>query len=160
MQLHFARRPPVTTDAETILGCVDWIALGFEIVHCPFEDWRFRAPDAIAACGVHGLLVVGPKVPVAEIDACARKLHEFTVTLSRDSQVVATGTGANALDSPLLAVGHLIEVLAQQPRFDPVQAGEIVTTGTLTELFPAVPGARWTTQIDGIELPGMSMELA
>src|SRR4051812_6694261 len=45
VQLHFARRPPVTTDAETILECVDWIALGFEIVHCPFEDWRFRAPD-------------------------------------------------------------------------------------------------------------------
>jgi len=33
----------------------------YEILHCPFADWRFRAPDAIAACGVHGLLVSGPK---------------------------------------------------------------------------------------------------
>jgi 2-oxo-3-hexenedioate decarboxylase len=62
IQLHFARTPPVTRDEEAILTCIDWIAQGFEIVQCPFPEWRFRAVDAIAAYAVHGALVVGRPV--------------------------------------------------------------------------------------------------
>src|SRR4051794_14085518 len=32
VQLHFATTPPRTRDEEAILACIDWIALGFEIV--------------------------------------------------------------------------------------------------------------------------------
>src|SRR5436853_7548739 len=39
IQLHFAAAPPRTHDEEAILACIDWIALGFEIVQCPFPDW-------------------------------------------------------------------------------------------------------------------------
>jgi 2-keto-4-pentenoate hydratase len=159
IQLHLARTPPVTQDEDAILECIDWIALGYEIVQCPFADWRFRAPDAIAACGVHGLLVSGPKVDVAEIGDCATKLRSFTVTLARDGEPVATGGGANVLDSPLLAFAHLAQVLDGQTRCPPVQEGEIITTGTLTELFPATPGETWTTSADGIELPGMTLHV-
>jgi 2-keto-4-pentenoate hydratase len=60
------------------------------------------------------------------------------------------------LDSPLLAFAHLAEVLAQQSRFAPVQAGEIITTGTLTPLLPVAAGGTWTTTLDGIDLPGIS----
>jgi IS5 family transposase len=49
IQLHFARTPPVTRDEEAILECIDWIAHGFEIVQCPFPDWKFETVDTIAA---------------------------------------------------------------------------------------------------------------
>lgn len=153
VQFHFARTPPVTRDEAAILECVDWVALGFEIVQCPFPDWRFRGPDAIAACGVHGALVVG--TPVAVKDAGV--LRDFTVTLSRDGEQVAEGTGANVLDSPLLAVAHLTELLAGQDRFPPLEAGEIVTTGTLTPLFPISPGETWTAAPEGIELQSLTL---
>ena len=155
VQLHFARTPPVTRDEAAILDCIDWIALGFEVVQCPFADWRFRGPDAIAACGVHGALVVG--TPVAVQEDWVDRLRDFTVTLSRDGEPVAEGTGSDVLDSPLLAFAHLAELLAGQDRFQPVQAGEIVTTGTLTPLFPIAAGETWTAEAEGIDLPGLSL---
>jgi 2-oxo-3-hexenedioate decarboxylase len=160
IQLHFARTPPVTRDETAILDCIDWIAHGFELVQCPYPDWQFRVVDAIAACAVHGLLVVGPPVAVADIESCAAKLRSFALTLSRNGEQLATGGGTDVLDSPLLAFAHLAEVLARQTHFPPVQAGEIVTTGTLTDLFPAAAGEHWSTTLEGIDLPGMSVTLA
>jgi 2-keto-4-pentenoate hydratase len=157
IQLHFACTPPVTRDEAAILDCIDWVAQGFEIVQCPFPDWKFKAVDAIAACAVHGALIVGTPVAVADIEDCAAKLRSFTVVLSREGEQQATGGGANVLDSPLLAFAHLAEVLAAQSRFAPVQAGEVVTTGTLTPLLPVSPGETWSTELDGIGLPGLAL---
>ena len=156
IQLHFARTPPVTDDEAAILDCIDWIAQGFEIVQCPFADWKFRAVDAIAAFAVHGALVVGTPVAVSDIEDCAARLRHFTITLSMNDVQQATGGGANVLDSPLLAFAHLAEVLDRQSRFAPVQAGEIITTGTLTPLMPVTAGGTWTTTLGGIDLPGIS----
>jgi 2-keto-4-pentenoate hydratase len=160
IQLHFARTPPVTHDEHEILDCIDWIAHGFEIIQCPFADWRFRAVDAIAAYAVHGALVVGPPVAVSDIEDCATKLATFTIALSRNGEQQVSGTGADVLDSPLLAFAHLAEVLAAQSRFAPVQAGEIITTGTLTAPLPICPGETYSTALDGIDLPGLSLTIA
>jgi 2-keto-4-pentenoate hydratase len=159
IQLHFARTPPVTSDERAILRCVDWIAHGFEIVQCPFPDWRFAVVDTIAAYAVHGALVVGTPVHVSDIEDCAEKLRSFTVAIFRDGAQQAEGVGANVLGSPLLAFAHLTEVLSRQSRFPAVRVGEVVTTGTLTELFPVSPGETWSTIISGIELPGLSISI-
>jgi 2-oxo-3-hexenedioate decarboxylase len=157
IQLHFARTPPVTRDEAAILECIDWIAHGFELVQCPFPDWQFTAADAIAALTLHGALVVGPPVAVADIEDCAQKLRTFSITLLRDGEEQATGGGASVLDSPLLAFAHLAEALAEQARFAPVQAGEIVTTGTLTAPQVMAAGETWATTLHGIDLPGLSI---
>jgi len=159
IQLHFARTPPVTDDEAAILDCIDWIAQGFEIVQCPYPDWRFRAEDAIAAFAVHGALVVGAPVAVSGIEDCAAKLRRFTITLSKDGGQEVTGRGADVLDSPLLAFARLAEILAKQSRFPAVQGGEVVSTGTLTQLMPVAPGETWSTTLDGIDLPGLSITI-
>jgi len=160
IQLHFSRTPPVTRDEEALLESIDWIAHGFEIVQSVYPDWKFTKEDAIAAFALHGALVVGRPVAVHDIDDCAAKLRSFTISLSRDDGRTVRGGGANVLDSPLLAFAHLAETLATQARFAPVQAGEIVTTGTLTAALPVSPGQRWTTVLDGIDLPGLSITFA
>jgi 2-oxo-3-hexenedioate decarboxylase len=157
IQLHFSRTPPVTRDEEAILESIDWIAHGFEIVQSVYTDWKFTKEDAIAAFALHGALVVGRPVTVRDIDDCAAKLRAFTITLSRADGRAVRGGGANVLDTPLLAFAHLAEGLAAQSRFAPVQAGEIVTTGTLTAALPVSPGQTWTTVLDGIDLPGVSI---
>jgi 2-oxo-3-hexenedioate decarboxylase len=149
IQLHFARTPPVTRDEEAILDCIDWIAHGFELVQCPFPDWKF---ETVAACGLHGALVIGPPVAVTDIGDCAAKLRAFQITLSKSGEDQVTGGGANVLDSPLLAFAHLAEVLVSQPQATPVQAGEVVTTGTLTVPIPVAPGDRFSVTLDGIDL--------
>jgi 2-oxo-3-hexenedioate decarboxylase len=152
--LHFARMPPVTRDEAAILDCVDWIAHGFELVQSPYPDWKLRRVDAIAACGLHGALVVGTPVPVSAIDDSRERLRGFTITLFKDGDEQASGAGANVLGSPLLAFAHLAEVLSSAER---VKAGEIVTTGTLTEALPIASGETWHTTLEGIALPGLSI---
>jgi 2-keto-4-pentenoate hydratase len=159
IQLHFASTPPATSDEQAILRCIDWIAQGFEIVQCPFPDWQFSVVDTIAAYAVHGALVVGTPVPVSDIEDCAGKLRSFTIALFKDGSPKAEGVGSNVLGSPLLAFAHLTEVLSRQSRFSPIRAGEVVTTGTLTELFPVSPGETWSTIVSGIELPGLSISI-
>src|SRR5262249_10611771 len=94
IQLHFSRTPPVTRDEEALLGSIDWIAHGFEIVQSVYPDWRFSKEDAIAAFALHGALVVGRQVAVRDIDDCAAKLRSFTITLSRDDGRPGRGSGA------------------------------------------------------------------
>lgn len=158
--LHFRAAPPPTRDEAALLASVDWIAHGFEIVQSPFPDWKFKVADTVAVNGLHGALVVGPKIPVGDITDCVRKLREFTITLAREGVVRAQGSGANVLDSPLLALAHLVEILRGLPQFPPVAAGEIVTTGTLTAALPVRSGETWSTALTGIELPALTLEIA
>jgi len=157
--LHFRDAPRATRDEAEILAAIDWIAHGFEIVQSPFPGWKFKVADTVAVNGLHGALAVGPKVPVAGIADCARKLREFTIALSSGGVVRAEGCGANVLDTPLLAMAHLLEVLRGLPQFPPVAAGEIVTTGTLTAALPVRPGETWRATLSGIELPGLSLTI-
>jgi hypothetical protein len=132
--LHCRSAPPATTDEAELLSHVDWVAHGYEIAQSQFPGWTFRAADAIAGFGLHGPLVVGPRRQVAELPNLVAQLRTFTVDVARNGVVQPRGGGANVLDSPLLAATELLAVLTRQPHFDPIQAREIVTTGTLTPL--------------------------
>src|ERR1700723_899665 len=55
-----AAPPEPGMDEEALIGCIDWIAHGFEIVQSIFPNWSFQAPDTVAASGLHGRLFVGP----------------------------------------------------------------------------------------------------
>ena len=61
---------------------------------------------------------------------------------------------------PLAALSHLVGAITSDPLADPVRAGEIVTTGTLTRALPVSPGEVWETRLDGIALGGLRMQLA
>jgi 2-oxo-3-hexenedioate decarboxylase len=145
---------PLTDDAREVLRHVAWLAPGFEIVQSHFPGWRFAAPDCTAAFGLHGALVVGSRVPVTEAnrESLASMLPRFEVTLRRGGVIVDRGVGANVLDSPALALAHLARVLAQQPAFPPLAAGEIVTTGTITDAWPVAAGETWSSDYGALGL--------
>lgn len=147
--------PKPEMSEDEILGCIEWVAHGFEIVQSIFPRWAFSAADTIAAGGLHGAYLIGPRIPVADIPGAARALRDFAIELQRDGQVVDRGSGRNVLGSPLLALRHLLETLAADPHNPPLRAGEIVTTGTLTRAFPVAPGETWNTVLAGIGLPGL-----
>ena len=147
-----ARAPEPGMDAAALLGCLDWAAPGFEIVQSLYPGWRFAAPDTVAAFGLHGLLVVGERVHIAPADrrAWIGALEGFTVDLLRDGAVADRGGGRNVLGTgPLAALGHLVDVLANDPDSPPLAAGEIVTTGTLTDALPLASGQVWSAAARG-----------
>ncbi len=156
--LHFKSAPGGARSEAEILECVDWIAHSVEIVQSHFPNWTFTAPDTAAAFGLHGALMVGPRRPVGEFDDLVQRLRTFTLALARNGEVRARGGGANVLDSPLLAFAHLQGLLEGLPRFEPVRAGEIVSTGTLTAALPIVAGAAWSTEFSGLALDGLHIQ--
>ena len=150
--LHFREAPPAG-DAADVLACIDWIAHGFEIVQSPFPEWKFSAADAVAVAGLHAMLLVGKRMAVSDLGpGAAGALEAFRLTLSRNGERVASGRGSDVLGSPLLAISHLVAALREQPRRAPLEAGEIVTTGTITLAQPVAAGDRWSTAIEGIGL--------
>ena len=154
--LHFRSAPPVGADRHEVLASIDWIAHGFEIVQSHFPGWRFQAADTVADGGLHGTLLVGTPVPLERLgnDPLA-VLTDFTLELFRNDELQETGRGANVLGNPILAVEHLIDVLAGQTLAPGLQAGEMVTTGTLTEAYPVNAGETWHSQLTGAPLPGL-----
>jgi 2-oxo-3-hexenedioate decarboxylase len=148
---------PEHSNASGLLEAIGWVAHSCEIVHCHHPDWKFKLADSIAVNGLHGRLVVGTPVPVGQIPDLTERLPALEVALHRGGTVVDRGVGANVLDSPLLALQHLVDLLATQPDSEPLAAGEIVTTGTITDAHAVAAGETWSTGISGLPLPGLTL---
>jgi 2-keto-4-pentenoate hydratase len=158
-----AKTPAPDTTVDTISDCIEWMAHGFEIVVCPFPNWKFDAVDAIAAFGLHGSLIIGePKLlSAATRRNLAAVLADASVSLSCSAgdsiSLRAAGFGSDVLDSPVHALWHLHQLLQSQPQFAPLAAGEIIATGTLTDAYPIEAGQTWTTAFSGVTLPGLTI---
>jgi 2-oxo-3-hexenedioate decarboxylase len=148
--------PGISDDA--LLDCIDWIALGYEIVQSIYPGWKFTAADVVAANGVHGRLLIGKRHPVAPRKAqWLRELATFEVALHCGGSMSQQGGGALVLGSPLNALSHLVGLLAEDPHNPPLRAGEIISTGTLTLAMPLSAGQTWTAKASGIPLEDISV---
>lgn len=155
-----ARAPDSGMDAPGLLDCIEWVAHGFEIVQSIFPRWKFAAADTVAAFGLHGALLIGPRHEVApRRDEWLATLASFEIDLSCDGIVVDHGNASNVLGGPLLALRHLVEGLARDRAQPPLAGGEIVTTGTLTRAFPVAPGQTWATALQGLAIEGIRVRL-
>jgi len=158
--LSLARAPQAGMSEAELLGCIGWVAHGFEIVQSLYPAWRFKAPDTIAAFGLHGALVVGPPVAVEPGDHAMWReaLASFDITLARNGEPQDRGNAANVLGGgPLAALRHLVELLPFDPEAPPLAAGEIISTGTLTRALPISPGVSWSPVIEGVPIPGIGL---
>jgi 2-oxo-3-hexenedioate decarboxylase len=84
-------------------------------------------------------------------------LQDFGVTLCKGDAAVETGHARNVLGGPVQALCHLVETLAQEAAPEPLRAGEIVSTGTLTDAHPVAPGQAWSARFGGIALPDLRL---
>lgn len=156
---HFRSAPPVGADLPAILECIDWVAHAFEIVQSHFPGWKFQVADTVADWALHGTLLMGKPQPIDRLGAnLMAALETFSIALSRNGDLREVGVGSNVLGSPLAAVAHLIGVLATQPEYRPLEANEIVTTGTVTTAHAVSAGETWRTEVQGVALPGLTVE--
>lgn len=154
----FARAPRAGMDEAELADCVDWVAHGVEIVHTHVDGWRFEGPAMpVADFGLHGRLLVGPRRPLAEWAAPGPALAALTLTLCRGDEPVDRGRGHWVLDGPLNALRLWLQALADTAPGEGVQAGEVVTTGTLTDAWPVAAGQAWRTETDDPRLPGLRL---
>ena len=154
-----AALPAGISEPAQVLQYVEWFAPSFEIVDCHFADWKFGPADAAADFSLHWRLVIGEPCAVraGDIRGLAVSLRECSVTLRRGETVMDRGTGANALDHPVTPLAFLADMLSRQTRFQPLAAGEIITTGTLTAAMPIRSGETWSSEYAGISLTGLQL---
>jgi 2-keto-4-pentenoate hydratase len=150
-------RPPVTEDPQALLDCIEWMAHSVEIVQCHHPEWKLQLADGTTDNGLHGRLIVGSPVDARKIPQLAAKLPKLKVKLFKEKTLVDEGIGANVLDSPVLALAFLIQVLSVQKDSPSLEPGEIISTGTLTDAHPVAAGETWRTALDGIDLPGLEI---
>jgi 2-keto-4-pentenoate hydratase len=105
-------------------------------------------------------LLLGMRRPIGDQrKQWGQNLASFTATLSNAGGARAIGGGAQVLGSPITALGFLVREMARYGG-EPLRAGEIVTTGTLTEALPAGSGQVWTASVDGIDFAEIALQLA
>ena len=153
--------PAGSGDAAAVLEHVEWLALGFEVNDCLFPDWQFQPADFVAAYGLHAALVIGaPRTVTPDMIATlVEQLPRFTLRLSKDGELVEEGSGKQSLRSPALCLGELAAAVSKGDRPEPLDAGEIISTGTLTAPQPIAAGQTWNAQVDGLDLPGLTLRL-
>ncbi len=143
--------PPPDCSADELVASLDWVAHGFEIVHTHFAHWKFTAAQAVADAGLHGLLLVGKRIPLPRdmptVDL-VQALAGLQVRLYGDGELKDEGRGVNVLDGPVQALLHFVRELRSTPGAPDLKAGDLVTTGTLTDAHPVMPGQTWHTEIE------------
>jgi 2-oxo-3-hexenedioate decarboxylase len=160
-EILFKLRAPVPVgcnDPERILRSAEWYAHSVEIVHSHF-DWKFKLADATADWACHAHLVIGEAqaIRAADIPALALALPEIKAALLKDGARQIEGIGANVLGSPAHALGFLADLLSEQPFMQQLAAGEIVSTGTITDALPVKPGETWSTEITGLPVQNLTI---
>jgi 2-keto-4-pentenoate hydratase len=150
-----------TSDAASALASADWLALGFEIIDCPFPDWKFQPSDFVASFGLHKALVVGERIKVRPdlIPTLIDELAGFKLRMAKSGEIVEEGFGRNSLKSPGLCLGELGAAIARRFPSHPLSAGEIVSSGTLTSGHATGKGDLWTAEVEGISLPTLTLRL-
>jgi 2-keto-4-pentenoate hydratase len=154
------RVSPRSSSPQDLLAAIDWMAHSIEIVQCDQPGWKTSLAHSIAANGLHGRLILGPPLPIAEVPELASKLARFELVLMKHGKEVDRGIGEIVLGSPLAALGYLVELLSKQPEAPPLAPGEIVSTGTITDAHPVAPGESWSTDIRGLPLQGLAVRFS
>lgn len=153
----FRAAPRAGMSEAELAGCLDWVAHGYEIVHTHFDGWRFTAADTVADFALHGRLFVGPRVAVDSFERLGDELAALELTLACDGRELETGHGRNVLDGPLNALRLWVDAMAQRTPAWPLGAGDVVTTGTLTDAWPMAPGQVWQSRPSDARLPGLRL---
>jgi 2-keto-4-pentenoate hydratase len=163
-EIVFSLKQAIVTeglDATAALESAEWLAMGFEIIDCPFPDWRFQPSDFVASFGLHAALVIGERVQVraSSIPTLVDELAQFKVRISKNGEFVEEGSGKNCLKSPALCLAELGAAILRRFPGHPLSAGEIVSSGTLTAGHPTHRGDLWTAEVEGLPLPSLTLRL-
>ena len=114
--------------------------LGRRVPHgTPLNEWT-----ATADLGLEVVHVLGPRVT----DWRSIDLTSTVIRVRLDGNAVTQGHGSDAFGAPVGAVAWTARWLAGRGRR--IEAGELVTTGSLTGLVRVIPGQRVSADVEGV----------
>jgi 2-keto-4-pentenoate hydratase len=146
-EIAFWLERDVPADAKTIedvAAAIGSAVAAIEIVDSRIAGWDISIVDTVADNASSGMFAVsGQRVPFEDVDVLAARM-----SMTRNGEVVSTGTGAACLGHPLNAVLWLARAAAGLG--EPLLAGELVLSGALGPLVPVEPGDHVRAEITGL----------
>ena len=134
---------PGVTEKD-VLAATDYVSPCFEIVDSRIRDWKIKIQDTVADNASCGVFVLGnARVKPDALDLAAVKME-----IRKNGAPAAAGTGAAVQGHPATAVAWLANTLGRYGI--PFKAGEIILSGSLAPLLPAVAGDRFEMTLAGI----------
>ncbi|MFG1481125.1 fumarylacetoacetate hydrolase family protein [Xanthobacter sp. V4C-4] len=127
-----------------LVRAIDFVAPAIEIVGSRVQNWDIRISDTIADNASSGCYVIGG--PVRRLDGV--DLAGLAMVLERNGTAASFGGGAACLGNPATAVLWLARTCAALDM--PLKAGDVVLSGALGPMVPAVPGDVLTARIGGL----------
>ena len=91
-------------------------------------------------------------------DRTERDLINVGVSLYRGGKMEEAGTGANVLDGPVSAIRYLHSGLSKIRNQDALSAGNIITTGTMTDAKPIFSKEKWSAKFEGVVESELNLE--
>ncbi|AGH48125.1 hydratase/decarboxylase [Sphingomonas sp. MM-1] len=134
--------PGVT--AEDVLAATESIAPCFEIVDSRIQDWKIGIVDTVADNASCGVFVLGE----ARVDPRGLDLPGLHVTVTKNGEPLSEGYGSAVQGSPLQAVAWLANTLGAYGVT--LNAGDVILSGSLVPLAPAVAGDVFEMELHGI----------
>jgi 2-oxopent-4-enoate/cis-2-oxohex-4-enoate hydratase len=139
---HDLTGPGVT--AQDVLAATEYVVPCFEVVDSRIRDWQIRIQDTVADNASAGMFVVG----AAMADPRRLDLALVGMTVTKNGEIVGTGTGAAALGHPANAVAWLANTMGALGIG--LKAGEIILSGALSGLVPLQCGDVLSMTMGGI----------
>lgn len=136
-------RGPGIAEAD-VLAATKSIIPCFEIVDSRIDDWRIRIQDTVADNASCGVYVLGEN----EVDPRAHDLPGLRMSIYKNGELHSRGLGSAVQGNPLTSVAWLANTLGEFGI--PLNAGEVILSGSLVPLIPVVAGDEMSLQIDGI----------
>jgi 2-oxopent-4-enoate/cis-2-oxohex-4-enoate hydratase len=134
--------PGVT--AEQVIAATESIAPCFEIVDSRIADWKIGIIDTVADNASCGVFVIGE----ARADPKAHDLPALHVTVTKNGAPLSEGYGSAVQGSPAEAVAWLANTLGAYGVT--LDAGDVILSGSLVPLAPAVAGDIFEMELHGI----------
>jgi 2-oxopent-4-enoate/cis-2-oxohex-4-enoate hydratase len=134
---------PGVTPSE-VLAATEYVSPCFEIVDSRIEAWKIGICDTIADNASSGMFVLGEE----KVDPRRADFVTAGVVVHKNGELLSTGAAAAAMGSPLVCVAWLANTLGKYGI--PLQAGDIVLSGSLVPLEPVVAGDQMVALIGGM----------
>lgn len=134
--------PGVT--AQDVLEATAAIAPCFEIVDSRIDNWKISIVDTVADNASCGVFVIGE----AMADPRDHDLPALRCTVTKNGKPLSEGLGSAVQGSPLQAVAWLANTLGAHGVG--LAAGDIILSGSLVPLAPAVAGDVFEMELHGV----------
>ncbi|KSU63324.1 2-keto-4-pentenoate hydratase [[Bacillus] enclensis] len=123
-----------------VLMATKYVVPTLEIIDSRIADWKIGLVDTVADNGSSAKVVVGEQVT----DINGLDLRSVGMILSKNGEMIATGSGAAALGHPAHAIAWLANKLHEFGI--PLRAGELILPGALSAAVSVSEGDTITAQ--------------